>query len=412
VNGCFVSAGSADITPDRPLPLAGYPARRGPSRAVADPLELNALLLRTGAQSIALLTADLLFVTDELKARVLDGAGARLGLDDASLLCAASHTHSAPALDPDKPRLGACDRAYVDLVARRAADLLDRLGSLDPMPCQVDYRTGTVDHAINQRRPRRGGRRVRRAPNPAGPRDETVHIITFVDPVDRPLAVLWSYACHPVGYPVPSQVSADFPGAVRRALRDATGAELPVLFLQGFAGDVRPREVGATTRFGRRLAELVLGPVFTPLTPAQYTAWAGGLAERVVGVARGALRTRRGIAPDCKVERIPLTALLARPAPGQLTLQRLSLDPALHLVAASAEPVTAYGAAVRLAFPGSVVPVGCIDTVFGYLPTAAMVGQRGYEDSGFFEPFGLGKGTRFHPEVERVVTQGWERLAR
>ena len=410
MTGCFVSAGSADITPDRPLPLAGYPARRGPSRGVADPLELNALLLRAGTKSIALLCADLLFVTDELKARVLDAAGARLGLDDASLLCAASHTHSAPALDPDKPRLGSCDRAYVDLVARRAVELLDHLGSFDPMPCQVDYRTGTVDHAINQRRP--WGRRVRRAPNPGGPRDETVHIITFVDPVDRPLAIIWSYACHPMAFPVQTQVSADFPGVVRRALRDANGAELPVLFLQGFAGDVRPREVGATTRFGRRLVELLIGPVFAPLTPTQYAAWAGSLAERVVGVARGALRTRRNVAPTCRIERVPLTALLARPAPGQLTLQRLSLDPALHLVAASAEPVTAYGTTVRQTFPGSAIPVGCIDTVFGYLPTAAMVGQRGYEDSGFFEPFGLGKGGQFRPEVERLLGEGWSRLAR
>lgn len=67
---------------------------------------------------------------------------------------------------------------------------------------------------------------------------------------------------------------------------------------------------------------------------------------------------------------------------------------------------------VRQTFPGSVIPVGCIDTVFGYLPTAAMVGQRGYEDSGFFEPFGFGKGGQFRPEVERLLGEGWSRLAR
>src|SRR5690242_15929124 len=96
-NGAFVSAGSVDITPDRPLPLAGYEDRRGPSRGVADPLELNALLLRAPGQTIAILTADLLFVTAELKARLLEAVGARLGLDEASLLVAASHTHGAPA---------------------------------------------------------------------------------------------------------------------------------------------------------------------------------------------------------------------------------------------------------------------------------------------------------------------------
>ena len=409
-SGAFLSAASVDITPDRPLPLAGYVNRRAPSRGVADPLELNALLLRAPGQSVAILTADLLFVTTELKAQLLDAVGARLGLDEASLLVAASHTHTAPAVDSSKPQLGVCDPDYAALVAGRAADLLGRLASLDPVPCHVDYRTGAADHAINRRRP--GWRRVRSAPNPAGPRDETLHLLTFSDPTDRPLAVLWSYACHPVGFPTVTRVSADFPGVVRRALREAHGAELPVLFLQGFAGDVRPREVGATTRFGRRLVELVLGARFAPLSPAQYAAWAGGLAERVVGVARGALRTRRPVAPACKIERIPVSALFAGSSGRgrHMTLQRLSFDPGLHLAAASAEPVTAYGAMVRGVFRGSVMPVGCIDTVFGYLPTAAMLGERGYEDSGFIRPFGVTG--QFRPELERVVLDAWERLAR
>ncbi len=44
-----------------------------------------------------------------------------LGLDRASLLFAASHTHTAPAADPRKPRLGTCDP---DL----AAEVLGHIG--------------------------------------------------------------------------------------------------------------------------------------------------------------------------------------------------------------------------------------------------------------------------------------------
>jgi len=376
---------------------------------VADSLELNAVLLRAPGQSVAIVTADLLFVTAELKARLLDAVGARLGLDEASLLVAASHTHSAPSVDPSKPRLGVCDPEYATVVAQRGAELLGRLGSIDPVPCHVDYRTGAADHAINRRRP--GWRGVRRAPNPAGPRDETLHLLTFSDHTDRPLAVLWSYACHPVAFPALTKVSADFPGVVRRALRDAHGAELPVLFLQGFAGDVRPRETGATTRFARRLAELVVGPLFARFSAQQYATWAGGLADRAVGVARGALRTRRPVAPLCRRERIALSTLVTGATAGrEVTFQRMSLDPGLHLVAISAEPVTAYGATLRHLCPGSVLPVGYSDTVFGYLPTAAMLGERGYEDSGFMVPFGLSG--RFRPDIEGVVRGAWERLMR
>ena len=414
----FLAAGSTDITPDRPLPLAGYVDRRAPSRGIADRLELNGLLLRTPNQNVAILTADLLFVTAELKARLLEAVGARLGLDEASLLVAASHTHTAPAVDPDKPALGACDRDYADLVARRGAELLARLGSLDPVPCHVEYRAGTADHAINQRRPgwcvargRLPYRGTRCAPNPAGPRDETVHVVTGRDPLDRPVAVLWSYACHPVGCAARAQVSADYPGVVRRALRNAYGAEIPVLFLQGFAGDVRPRATGPTPRLARRLSELVVGPRFTAFTAAQHSAWAGGLADRVVAVARGALRARRPLDPVCRRERVALSALVAGATGGRdVTFQRVSLGPALHILAVSAEPVAAYGDVVRRCYPGAVLPVGYSDSVFGYLPTATMLGERGYEDSGFMEPFGLAG--RFRAELEEVVRGAWERLAR
>src|SRR5207237_10367798 len=160
---------------------------------------------------------------------------------------------------------------------------------------------------------------------------------------------------------------------------------------RGARGRGGPRGGGPAARCGPRPAELARGARSAPLAPAQSPAGAGGRAERVVGVARGALRTRRPVAPACKIERIPVSALFAGSSGRgrHMTLQRLSFDPGLHLAAASAEPVTAYGAMVRGVFRGSVMPVGCIDTVFGYLPTAAMVGERGYEDSGFTRSFGL-----------------------
>jgi len=65
---------------------------------------------------------------------------------------------------------------------------------------------------------------------------------------------------------------------------------------------------------------------------------------------------------------------------------------------------------LRRIYPGAVLPVGCIDSVFGYLPTASMLGERGYEDSAFMQPFGLTG--RFRPDLEGVVTGAWERLAR
>ncbi len=365
-----------------------------------------------------------MFVTTDLKRRIAERLRPALELDDASFLFAASHTHFAPSVDPSKPRLGPADPAYVDLVIERGVELLSRLARTrsDQGVARVEYRNGFAAHAINRRRmgwrlspraPHLPRRAALRAPNANGPCDETVHVVTVIGSSGGPAAVLWSYACHPVSFAEPRQVSADFPGVVRRALRTAFGHDLPVLFLQGCAGDIRPRELGLPRSLRRRLAELVVGKLFTPFTPAEYSAWSSSLAAQVVEVARASGRVfplpsgfRTAHAS------LPLSDLLdGAPLDNRsLTLQRLELAPGLAFAAMSAEPVVEYGLALRAAEPDGrvVIPAGYTDSVFGYLPTTRMLGQHGYEDEGFMEPFGL-RG-RFRPQVERVVAQAWSAL--
>ena len=365
-----------------------------------------------------------MFVTADFKRRIAERLRPELELDDASFLFAASHTHFAPGVDPSKPRLGAADPAYVDLVIERGVELLSRLARTrsDQGVARVEYRNGFAAHAINRRRmgwrlspraPHLLRRAALRAPNANGPRDETVHVVTLIGSSGGPAAVLWSYACHPVSFAEPRQVSADFPGVVRRALRTAFGHDLPVLFLQGCAGDIRPRELGLPPSLRRRLAELVVGKLFTPFTPAEYSAWSGSLAARVVEVARASGRAFPLPSGFRTAHASLRLSDLLDGAPldnRSLTLQRLELAPGLAFAAMSAEPVVEYGLALRAAEPDGrvVIPAGYTDSVFGYLPTARMLGQHGYEDEGFMEPFGL-RG-RFRPQVERVVAQAWSAL--
>src|SRR5256714_2254536 len=209
----------------------------------------------------------------------------------------------------------------------------------------VEYRSGPAAHAINRRRmgwrisPRHLPRPAAlRAPDATGPRDETVHILTFTDGGERPVALLWSYACHPVTFAEPWQVSADYPGVVRRALRAAFGADLPVLFLQGCAGDIRPRELGRPRTLGRRLAERVVGKLFTPFTAPEYVAWSGSLATRVMEVARGHAASYP-LTLAAAETRLRLSALLAGASPDpDVTFQRVRVAPRPAIAAPAAEP--------------------------------------------------------------------------
>jgi hypothetical protein len=405
---CSVTSDSIDITPRRHLPLAGYDSRRGVSQAVNDPLELNAILFRTHHVDIAILTADLLFVTAELKRQILESLQGELRLDADTLLFAASHTHHAPSVDPGKPRLGAADQEYIAFVGQQAATLLRRLAAPLGRRCRMQYICGPADHAINRRRRTWWGRMVR-GPNPDGPRDETVHVIRLIGDAGELVAMLWSYGCHPVGFPHPARVSADYPGVVRRELRRAFGPELPILFLQGFSGDVRPRPAGRPHSIRRRCAEAIAGPLFNPLKEAEYLAWAESLADRVVQLAHSAPALERPLVPQCLAARIPVSTLLDGCRDRRdLSFQRVSLGPELHIAAVSAEPVAGHIRELRAIAPGFLVPVGYIDSVFGYLPTVAMLGDRGYEDWHFMRSFGL-EGT-FRRNIDQVVEESWRTL--
>ena len=135
----------------------------------------------------------------------------------------------------------------------------------------------------------------------------------------------------------------------------------------------------------------------TPCLPLSQ--WKLGIGKGSI-ISRPAYRLRKSLA--AAETRLRLSALLAGASPDQdVTFQRVRVAPELAIAALSAEPVAEYGPILRSQGPGIVIPVGYTDTVFGYLPSARMLGQHGYEDEGFMKAFGIAG--RFRPDIEEVV---------
>ena len=378
-------ARTIDITPRTPVVLASSRVKK-PAARVFEPLEANLLLLRHRDKAFLFATLDLLYPG----AAVRQALAAEMGEADAeNVLVGASHTHYAPSTLDDKSALGTVDSAYVDSLvsALRAAtrSMLDESGS--PVPLwSIGVRD--LDHSINRRLVTPHG--VRMAPNRAGPRDERATVIVVGDR-QAPSAVIWNYACHPVSHPRPGMVAAHYPAVVRDRLRRAYNRQdLPVLFFQGFSGDTRP---SATTRIRRPrdLAQrLRFGAGFYDMSLRAYRHWSGTLAEAVVDTARSA-------------RPVPVTALSARRAVFPLTdfveggrtgkevsFQRLDLTPSASFVGGSAEMVSSFAMGLRatLSADRHLLPVGCLDDCFGYLPTERMMLEGGYEAGGFCASFG------------------------
>ena len=409
--GTQFAAGTAEITPTTPLPLGGYDGRTGPFQSIAEPLEANVVVANAGHADFVLVTADLLYPGKVLRDRIL--LKARLADRPEALFLAASHTHFAPMTQYGNPRLGVPLDSYVELVASRVAALIDklrhRLGE-----ARLTYCEGVAHHAINRRLRRlrlsRSGLRysAELGPNPNGARDDSVRVLRLADAGGKVIALVWNYACHPTGFPHRESASAEFPAVVRRKLREYFG-NVPVLFLQGFSGDLRPpfrANLGSLRSLAVRMAK---GPQFGPPRLTEWQAWAQSLASRVVDITKlnGQLLSSNELTGSR--EAIPIEQIAEGDAQGKaISIHALQLGGA-HFVGFGAEPVSAYRELVERKFGTSaVLTVGCVDQTHCYLPTDAMLGEGGYEVEGFRTAFDFT--ARFKPGLERTVSEALDRV--
>ena len=409
-NRFTATAGSVDITPDAslgPVAIAGHPGRRKPAQGVADPLEANAIVLRSDGSIAVFVSFDLLYVGPELRNAIC----AQLAdfVQPEWIFTGASHTHFAPATDRQLPRLGVVSDAYVEFVAKRTIGLLQELLRGPPNPLTARYSLGQADHSVNRRRitfalPR--GYRCAMRPNFEGPRDETIRVLSFADQAGKLAAVCWSYACHPVCSPQFDLISADFPGVVREAIRRRYGP-IPVLYWQGFSGDVRPQAIKAHSG---GLLGAWRAPSFGPFSQAQWNMWSGGIADCVLKALEVPGRAVTGPLSAARWA-VPMAEFGPSAGNRAITVHEITVGSSLSLFGVSAEPFCDYGKLVsRSRSVDDVIPIGCIDAVPGYLPTDSAVPQGGYEVKEFMRLFGLSG--HFWPNVsERFEKKIITRLA-
>jgi len=403
----LISSGSVDITPRRPVMLGGFNKRTAPFTSVASRLEANVLLIRGASSSVTIVSTDLLYPGETLRAQLIEN----LGLADRSeeLFLCASHTHSAPMTAPSIPHLGIADDEYVHFVATQITGLVK---SIEPKgePCVCTYHVGKADHSMNRRlvRPRltRSGfaRSSGFGPNPDGERDESVRIVEFSKSSGEPIAVIWNYACHQTDFPGFLQVSAEYPGTVRSRLRSQLG-DIPVLFLQGFSGDVRPPFSGRSSGLAGFARRVLVGPQFRQPLRREWEQWSNSLAESVALFARSAGRTLQIDSLMLKRIAVPESEFAAGGTGDKSLIWHLIDCGGFRIVGINAEPVVKYRRLLEESFAGGepLLTVGCLDQPVCYLPSDNMIPERGYEVEGFRSLFNFD--ARFQNRLQDSVTR-------
>ena len=371
-------------------------------------MEANVVVLRRGGRRIVFVGTDTLYFGGRLRAALVSALEGQVSEED--LFCCASHTHYAPGVDERLTALGPVNEDYVRFVEENIIGLARELLAEEGREAVLVYGESAADCSINRRARRwtRDGRRMAMAPNPDGPKDETVRVVSVMSG-DEPLAVLWNYACHPVCYPQRDHVTSEFPGVVRETMRKRWGDGLSVVFMQGFAGNVRPKILDNCPKLRSRLHRAIQGPSFGACDVPGWRKWADCLAGAVMEALGNAKRELN--APlEAKRVTIPLSDLMDGRTEGfSVTFHRVALDGGLSVVGISAEPCAEYAGVLAGALDGAgMIPVGYIDSVFGYLPSSDLLPEGGYEVDGFAEPFGIE--AKFRADVSERVSEAVSRL--
>ncbi|MGO9934867.1 MAG: hypothetical protein ACLPV8_24055 [Steroidobacteraceae bacterium] len=406
------AAASTDITPLAPIPLAGYASVRKPAfDRIADRLEANIILLRSGEQIAAFVAVDLMYVGAYLRDRVVEALAGRLPSE--RIFLASSHTHFGPPMEDSLPVLGAVTPEYRDLVAQRVIELALRLLDGPFVPVSLEYLEGRAAQTVNRRSKAFGiarhypfiGSHMRIKPNPSGPRDDLIRLIRVRDSEGRDVAICWSYACHPVGFPNLNELSAEYPGFVRDMLRAALGP-IPVVFWQGFSGNVGPSRLSVPEGEDQEASLQARG--FVAANLADWNHWASRLGTRVLELVRS--QGTRICGPIRSNSRSLSVREIGLRSQKQLRLQEIWLGSEFVVSGLSAEVAVEYVELLRqLRAPARVIPVGCVGDVYGYLPVDAMIPEGGYEVRGFVPRFGL-RG-RFVSNITSVIQEKLFRAA-
>ena len=412
-----------DITPSRPIWMAGYASRTKPSEGVLQPLWAKALAIEDekGARVI-LISTDLIglprSLTDWSGAEILK----RYGVERSHIVFNSSHTHTGPAirenLAPMYDLKGADAKEVDDYRTFLARKLVDLAGAAlgDLQPARLDFAQGQVGFAANRREITPNG--VRLGVNPAGAVDHSVPVLRVTAPNGKVRAILAGYACHNTTLTGEFyQLSGDYAGFMQAEVEQAFSGAVAIFYqLCGGNQNPNPRsQLELARQHGKALAAEIVRVAQGTMSPVS------GRVKAVYQLVDLPLapHTREQFekeATDSNVfktrrARLMLQSYDERREPRKVSLpvQGIRFGRGFTLLALGGEVVVEYALWAKQTWPQEPLMVaGYSNDVPCYIPNAQIIREGGYEpvESMIY----YGQPGPFTEEVEPRLKDGMSRV--
>ncbi len=286
------------INPPAGIGLAGYYHERG-NDGVVDDIAAKAIVLDDGSTRVAIVVCDLISMPKWIVSQARKEIETRTGIPGTNVMIAATHTHTAPVLyrewsrdDSDggaKPMAREYSEKLPGLIAESVAAANERRQSArlavakeqEPQLAK-NRRFWMRDGSVGWNPGKLNPQIVREA----GPIDPEVGVLYAESNAAKPAPLLTfvNYAMHP-DTTGGTRISADYPGALARALALHKGPEMLTLFANGTCGnlnhiDVRWAAPQSSPQEATRLGGILAAAVFKAYPKLERLTNAGMLRVR------------------------------------------------------------------------------------------------------------------------------------
>jgi len=244
-SGDVLRAGIAkiDITPAKPVKMAGYGSRTGLSKGVHDPLSARAVAFENNGKRLVLVSTDIIGfyngTADYLRKIILD----EFKLKPSELFLSAIHTHSGPSLTIDKKKGHSNNLKYTASLKAKLIEVIRE--ALDTKgPAHLGAGVGHSPVGANRRELKldsSGKSSIKLGRNPYGPTDKEVLVMKLTKPDGTPIAALFDYATHATSLGGKNYIiSGDVLGLAEQFVEKILGEKVIAPAFAGASGDIDP----------------------------------------------------------------------------------------------------------------------------------------------------------------------------
>jgi hypothetical protein len=384
-----VGVAKVDITPDTPVRMYGYAARKTESEGIAGRLKASALAIGSdaGEGPAVLLCVDCGAVPTAIRDAVLSGVRAKVGVRPERFMLANAHIHSGPNVKS----MDGIEGVEREHLARYGKQMTEKLTSVvlsalaARQPARLAWTQGTVGFAAN-RRVLKNGKWSGFGAVKEGAVDHSLPLLRVTNAQGKLRAVVLNYACHNTTLRGNfRQIHGDWAACAQEAIEaDQPGAVALVTLGCGADADPCPHgTVDLCRQHGREMADevrrllagkfqpvsgtvkarcMTLDMPYAPLPPIEELRQ---LAKKSYSLARVLKRVEDG-------EKLPAT----RP----FTIATWAFGQDLAMVFLSDEVVVDYASRIKREMAGSRLWINAYTgDVSNYVVSNRLIGEGGYE---------------------------------